>query len=422
MKWVGDQLAISKIPFDKYDLIYYAFGTPTKSGQVNLDSGSDTLLKQLVSAASKQNTKVVLSVGGWSDSKYFSSLVATESSRQTFANTLRWYVDTYKLGGIDVDWEYPNGDGAGSNEKSSADTKNYQTFLQLLRSKLPNAVLSAATTTVPWTASSGNPVPNVSRAAGALDFIFVMNYDTWGSSSNPGPNAPLANLCGDSDQPDASAAAAVAAWTAAGMPREKILMGLPMYGYVSKSSATRLQERRRRRRSSSSELDAPDDDDNEEEEGGVEGEATQVVPRSAYVQGAGAHRSHRKPTAEEIQTEESLLHPGQGSSFKQATLSTGQQDFSVLVAQGYLTKDDSGNFKADSGWTLVRDSCSDTPYMFNHQQVITYDDPLSIYEKSVFSALAGIGGVGFWSIEGDTEDHDLVRAAIRGLNLQAFAT
>ena len=61
-----------------------------------------------------------------------------------------------------------------------------------------------------------------------------------GASANPGPNAPLGNLCGTSRQPQASAQAALNQWKAAGFPANKMLLGLPLYGYVSKSTATHL--------------------------------------------------------------------------------------------------------------------------------------------------------------------------------------
>lgn len=61
-----------------------------------------------------------------------------------------------------------------------------------------------------------------------------------GASSTPGPNAPLGNLCGTSSQPEASAQAAFSQWTKAGFPANKLLLGLPLYGYVSKSKATTL--------------------------------------------------------------------------------------------------------------------------------------------------------------------------------------
>lgn len=66
------------------------------------------------------------------------------------------------------------------------------------------------------------------------------NYDVWGASSTPGPNAPLGNLCGTSKQPQASAHAALAQWKAAGFPPHRMLLGIPLYGYVSKSTATTL--------------------------------------------------------------------------------------------------------------------------------------------------------------------------------------
>lgn len=66
------------------------------------------------------------------------------------------------------------------------------------------------------------------------------NYDVWGASSTPGPNAPLGNLCGTSQQPQASAEAALQQWTAAGFRASQLLLGLPLYGYASQSTATTL--------------------------------------------------------------------------------------------------------------------------------------------------------------------------------------
>jgi len=48
------------------------------------------------------------------------------------------------------------------------------------------------------------------------------------------------DLCGTSKQPKATAEAALAQWTRAGMPASKLLLGLALYGYVSKSTDKRL--------------------------------------------------------------------------------------------------------------------------------------------------------------------------------------
>ena len=71
----------------------------------------------------------------------------------------------------------------------------------------------------------------------------VRNYDAVGSSANPGPNAPLGDLCGTSTHPETSAQAGLRQWTAAGFPKDQLMLGLPLYGYVSKSTKTTLKER-----------------------------------------------------------------------------------------------------------------------------------------------------------------------------------
>jgi chitinase len=54
---------------------------------------------------------------------------------------------------------------------------------------------------------------------------------------------PLATRCQSSSQPAANAEAAVDAWTAAGFPPNKLVLGVPSYGYISPSSATQLRQR-----------------------------------------------------------------------------------------------------------------------------------------------------------------------------------
>ena len=60
-----------------------------------------------------------------------------------------------------------------------------------------------------------------------------MNYDVWGSwSDGVGPNAPLNDTCAPTAaQRQGSAVSAIAAWNKAGMPRSKIVLGVPAYGH-----------------------------------------------------------------------------------------------------------------------------------------------------------------------------------------------
>ena len=141
-------------------------------------------------------------------------------------------------------------------------------FLQELRVAMPNKRLSTCTTQQAYIGANGSPLTDVSAFAKVLDNILVMNYDVWGgesllsfhysyylletdsyvyspaASSTPGPNAPLENNCENSMQPNANMQSSIDAWTKAGMPASKILMGVPAYGYISSSSATSLIHKR----------------------------------------------------------------------------------------------------------------------------------------------------------------------------------
>ena len=140
-------------------------------------------------------------------------------------------------------WEYPNSQGIGCNVISANDTQNYLSFLQELRADPIGATLtlSAAVPITPFRDASGNPSTDVSGFAEVLDYIAIMDYDIWGSwSSTVGPNAPLNDTCAAPANQVGSAVLAVKAWTAAGMPINQIVLGVPSYGHsfsVSPSDA-----------------------------------------------------------------------------------------------------------------------------------------------------------------------------------------
>lgn len=59
-----------------------------------------------------------------------------------------------------------------------------------------------------------------------------MNYDIWGAWSNTvGPNAPLNDACAPSADQQGSAMSAVAAWSNAGFPKSKLVLGVASYGH-----------------------------------------------------------------------------------------------------------------------------------------------------------------------------------------------
>ncbi len=108
------------------------------------DSGFESLrgnYNQLRKLKAKYpNLKVLISLGGWTYSKYFSDVAATDASRRKFVTSC---LDTYILGnlpsyggaggpgsaagifdGIDIDWEWPGAEGHAGNHYSPADKAN----------------------------------------------------------------------------------------------------------------------------------------------------------------------------------------------------------------------------------------------------------------------------------------------------------
>ena len=133
--------------------------------------------------AHAQGRKVKLSIGGWTGSRFFSRGVRTAPARSSFAKAILHAYKNFDLDGIDIDWEYPNGDGAG-NEKSPKDAANFLKFLKLLRKMLPpNATITAAVALAPFTGPDGQPLSDVREFADVLDWVLLMNYDVWGCES-----------------------------------------------------------------------------------------------------------------------------------------------------------------------------------------------------------------------------------------------
>jgi chitinase len=156
------------------------------------------------------------------------------------------------------------------------------------------------------------------------------------------------------------------------MPRDKILLGIPSYGYINTSTKTSLRQR--------------------------------SIPVG------GPHRSDMRHAPEKRAPTLTSMDGTTGS---------GQINFNQIVAQGALKKGPDGLFDAAGGYTKYWDDCSDTPFLANGKRVITYDDTSSIYDKGAFANAAGIGGVSMWSLDGDTAQWDLTNAAIAGMSASA---
>ena len=182
------------------------------------------------------NLKVLISVGGWEWSGRFSDMASTYAYRTAFANSVVAFLKANGLDGVDLDWEYPVGGGQPDNATRPEDRTNFTLLLQNLRAKL-NAQSKIDGKQYLLTVAAGTDQTYVSHVQLAeigkyVDFASLMTYDMHGPwTEYTDLNAPLYPTTGSSPQVVWSCDQAVRLWLAAGFPKNKLVMGMPLYGY-----------------------------------------------------------------------------------------------------------------------------------------------------------------------------------------------
>ena len=175
--------------------------------------------------------KILISIGGWTWSGNFSDAVLTAESRSKFAKTSVDIVADYDLDGVDIDWEYP-GQIGDNNVYRPEDRRNYTRMFKALRKELDK--LSKTTgkhyelTTAVGSGSSYIEHTEMGRVARYVDYVNLMTYDFYTSGDSAGHHS---NLYPPEDyEKDASADKSVRLFLDAGVPAEKLVMGVPFYG------------------------------------------------------------------------------------------------------------------------------------------------------------------------------------------------
>lgn len=185
------------------------------------------------------DVKVLISVGGWTLSKYFSDVALTNASRTTFANSCVDFLRTYDFfDGIDIDWEYPVSGGEPDNIYRPEDKQNYTLLMQKLRSVLNTAgaqdgkyyMLTAAVS------ASFEKMPNyeINKYPQYMDFMIVMGYDFHGKWENVTNHCtPLYPLAGDIQTAEFKEKYntdwAISEYIRNNVPRSKIILGVPFF-------------------------------------------------------------------------------------------------------------------------------------------------------------------------------------------------
>ena len=204
--------------------INYAFGHVTDSFDGVRIQNPDFLRKVVGLKVQNPKLRVVLSVGGWTSGN-FSEMAATKKTRRAFAKDCRRVVDEYGLDGIDIDWEYPTSNAAGIS-CSPDDTDNFTLLMRDLRAALGNDRLLTIATV------ADAKYINLRDCIDYLDFVNIMAYDV---ANPPKHHTTLyrSELSGRITVEEA-----VEAHLKAGVPKEKLLLGMPLYGRGDHSNPT----------------------------------------------------------------------------------------------------------------------------------------------------------------------------------------
>ncbi|KAK1983998.1 family 18 glycosyl hydrolase [Colletotrichum cereale] len=353
---------VSSIPWEKFTDVKYAFAETTADGGLNLSKSAPDQLPVFVAAAREHNVKALLSIGGWTGSRYMSTALGSRENRTAFVKTCLDIIDQYNLDGLDFDYEYPNRQGLGCNAISPNDTTNFANFLTELRQSANKRLyLTAATSLNPWNDASGAPTTDqggLRPFQDALDYLMIMGYDVFGPwAPTGGPNAPLASEC-DPRNNQGGIEEAIQSWARLGIAPSTFVLGIGAYGHGFSVNAKMAftspgvlnpyppQDTLRR-----SQGDSWDDDPRIDECG------NESFPSGTY-------------TYKSLITEANFLNeagnPREG------------------IAYGY-------------------DDCSQTPFIYNEtaQIWVSYDNVQSLTAKGEYIKSTGLGGFAMWEAGGD---------------------
>jgi len=403
-----------QIPADRLNTIFYAFAKPDLQPDGSVlcapgDAWADYETPFLTSdvpdrskphvegnfaelakiKAAHPGLKLVMAIGGWTFSKYFSDAAATDASRQAFvASCVDQFINGNlpaggwnELGGpgsaagifdgIDIDWEYPGIDPGNGADHSPADTHNATLLLQEFRRQLDAA---GAATGTHYLLTADLPAGNVNAArfelpaaTGALDWVNLLTLDYHGSwDSTTDFNSPFSL---DPFEPALAPPASKATWNtvgtvlyylAHGVRADKLVVGVPFYG---------------------------------KEYAGV--------PSANH----GLYQPFTKP----------------GASFNDSPtyhdlVDTGLADPN-LTPIGPTAVTGIGT-RGLNGFTAYWDPFAGAPWLYNPTlnggTCISYVDPHAVAERVALVHIAGLRGLWAWEISQDDNGHHLIDAMTRG--------
>jgi chitinase len=182
--------------------------------------------------AHSNDVKLLMSIGGWTQSVHFPAVTADPSKRAIFIEDCVTICQLYNLDGIDIDWEYPASASEGSQLLTL--TQELRLALDQLETSLNRELLITAAISANGDYMQYMPWQGLIEA---LDIIQLMSYDFYGAwDPLLTHHAPL--FAPQQGNPEWTCDAAVQRLlNEHGVPADKITMGIPFYGRTQLGSS-----------------------------------------------------------------------------------------------------------------------------------------------------------------------------------------
>lgn len=201
------------------------------------DLGPDGLYKRTVSLKSlNPKLKILLAVGGWKiGSKPFLPVIERKENMKIWVNNVVAYLRKYNFDGLDVDWEFPGIRGSKTQDKKKFTLLMkllYNTFAEEAKTKQRDKLLlTLATASSNFYISKAYEPEKIIKY---VDYMLLMTYNYHGSGweKKTGHHSPLWAHENDppGEQQELHQQWSINFWLSYGVPKEKLIVGLPTYG------------------------------------------------------------------------------------------------------------------------------------------------------------------------------------------------
>ena len=196
--WGMDNIDLNML--DDLDIVYYFSITPDQEGGFYIPEGMDDNITIIKNQIEGSGTRLFIVIGGYYESKYIFPMAEDPDKRISYVTNLMQFCRERHIDGVDLDWEgYP-------------EPITHDDFISLINTLSDSTKANNMMFSVAMTASESEYTASFQEQ---IDYVNVMTY---GFFDNEGNQVPLDMFADYTYR-----------YVSAGVPKEKIIMGVPFY-------------------------------------------------------------------------------------------------------------------------------------------------------------------------------------------------